>query len=175
LNRNARELDCHSLLCVCEIVISVWQISISDKTAGSRSSKIGEGNGVSPGVGLIDESKRNCVHGPHKRIFTIGPQVPRIFMQGNTCQKARRSPGGGHGDGISIEPTERPSPILPVTRIVISWIRHAHTGCERRKDNRRRAKCLVGVDCEFIAEGQMLRSLDRQEEYRAALILRLER
>jgi len=64
------------------------QISIAHKTAGSRSGKIGEGNGVSPGVGLIDKSKYKCVTGSQKRVFTIGSHVLRIFMQGNTRQKS---------------------------------------------------------------------------------------
>jgi hypothetical protein len=40
LNRDARELESHSLFCVREIVISMRQISIANKTAGSRSRKI---------------------------------------------------------------------------------------------------------------------------------------
>jgi hypothetical protein len=40
LNRDARELESHSLFCVREIVISMRQISIAHKTAGSRSRKI---------------------------------------------------------------------------------------------------------------------------------------
>jgi hypothetical protein len=111
LNRNVHELDSHSLLCVCEIVVSMGQISPPHKTAGSRPCKIREGKRVSPGVGLIDESKGNCVHGSHKWIFAIGPHVSRIFTQGNTCQKVRCSLGSGRGDGISIEPPERLGPI----------------------------------------------------------------
>lgn len=71
LNRNAGELESHSLFRVREIVESMRQISIAHKAAGSRSRKIGEGNGVSPGVGLIDKSKYKCVTGPQERIFTI--------------------------------------------------------------------------------------------------------
>jgi hypothetical protein len=91
LNRNAHELEGHSLFCVREVAVSMRQISPSDKTARGRSSKIGEGNRVSPGVGLINERKRKRVRGSQQRIFTSGPHVPRIFMQGNARQKARGS------------------------------------------------------------------------------------
>src|SRR5260370_1163815 len=57
LNRNARELEGHPLLCVGEIVVSMRQISIAHKAAGGRSGEIRESNGVSPGVGLIDEGQ----------------------------------------------------------------------------------------------------------------------
>ena len=57
LNRNAGELEGHSLLCVCDIVVPLRQISPAHKTAGCRPCKIREGNRVSIGVGLIDESK----------------------------------------------------------------------------------------------------------------------
>jgi hypothetical protein len=41
----------------------MWQISLAHKTAGRRSCKIRESNRVSPGIGLIDEGKRQRVHG----------------------------------------------------------------------------------------------------------------
>jgi len=88
LNRNARELEGHPLLCVGEIVVSMRQISIAHKAAGGRSGEIREGNGVSPGVGLIDESKGKRVCGSEQRIFTSGAHVSRIFMQGNTRQES---------------------------------------------------------------------------------------
>jgi len=96
-------------------------------------------------------------------------------MQGNTCQKVRCSLGSGHGDGVSIEPPECPGPVPPFARVVVFWVRHAHTGCERREDKRRRSKCLMGIDCKFIAEGQTLRSRDRQEQYGTLFILRMGR
>jgi hypothetical protein len=46
LNRDARELEGHSLLRVGEIVVSMRQISIAHKTAGGGSRKIREGNRV---------------------------------------------------------------------------------------------------------------------------------
>jgi hypothetical protein len=58
LNCNARELEGHSLFSMGEIVVSLRQINPSHKTASGRSCKIGEGNRVSPGVGLINERKR---------------------------------------------------------------------------------------------------------------------
>ena len=165
LNRNARELEGHPLLCVGEIVVSMRQISIAHKAAGGRSGEIREGNGVSPGVGLIDESKGKRVRGSEQRIFTSGAHVSRIFMQGNTRQEARCSLGSDRGDGISIEPTEGPSSVLPFAGVMVCWIGHAQTSLERREDNSRGPKCLMGVDCKFIAEGQTLRTRrDRQEE-----------
>src|SRR6202022_1786783 len=107
------------------------------------------------------------------RICTIRPHVPRIFVQGNAGQKARGSLGSGHGDGISVESAKGPRPILPFARVVISWIGHAHSGGERREDERRRPKSLMGVDCKFIAEGWTTRAFDRQEQYGAVFILRL--
>ncbi len=165
LNGNARELEGHPLLCVGEIVVSMRQISIAHKAAGGRSGEIREGNRVSPGVGLIDESKGKRVRGSEQRIFTSGAHVSRIFMQGDTRQKARCSLGSDRGDGISIEPTEGPSSVLPFARVMVCWIGDAQTGFERREDKRRRPKCLMGVDGKFIAEGQTLRTRrDRQEE-----------
>jgi hypothetical protein len=74
-------------------------------------------------------------------------------MQDCAGQEARSSPGSARGEGIPIESPERPSPVLPFARVVFYGIRHANTGGERRKDNRGRPKCLVGVDRKFIAEG----------------------
>ena len=174
LNRNAHELEGHSLFCVREIVVSMRQISTAHKTAGSRARKIGEGNRASPGVGLINESKRKRVRGSQQRIFASGPHVARIFMQGDTSQEARRALGSGHGEGISIVPPERPGSVLPFARVMFCWIGHAHTGLERREDKRWGPKCLVGIDCKFIAEGQTLRTRrDRQEQQGTALILRI--
>ena len=147
-----------------EIVVSLRQINPSHKTASGRSCKIGEGNRVSPGVGLINKSKRKRVRSSHQRIFTGGPHVPRIFMQGNACQKARCSLGSGHGDRISIESPEGYGTVLPFARVMFCWIRHAHASFERREDKRRRPKGLMGVDCKFIAKGQSARTLDRQEQ-----------
>src|SRR5260370_25408836 len=132
------------------------QVGSSYKTAGGRSCKIRKGNRVSPGVGLVDESKRNCVHGAHKRVFAIGPHVPRIFMQGNTRQKARCSLGSDRGDGISIEPPERPGSVLPFARVVACWIGHPHTGSKRRQEKRRRTESLRTGDFKLIYECQML-------------------
>ena len=84
-------------------------------------------------------------------------------MQGDTRQKARCSLGSDRGEGISIEPPERPGPVLPFPRVVVCWIGHAHTGFERREDQRGRPKCLMGVDGKFIAEGKTTRTLHRQE------------
>ena len=172
LNRNARELECHSLLGMRDIVVSMRQISASHETAGSRSRKIRKGNRVSAGVGLIDESERNCVHGSCKRIFTIGAHVPRIFMQGSSRQKARRSFGSARGDGIPVESSERPASVLPLARVVAFRIRHVPAGGERREDKRGRPKRLMGVDRKFISEGKPLRIRDRQKQYRVASILR---
>src|SRR5258708_7403954 len=164
LNGDTRELEGHSLFCMCEIVVAMRQISIAHEAPGSRACKIGEGNRISPGVGLIDESKHKRVSGSQKRIFASGPHVPRIFMQGNSRQKARCSLRSDRGEGISVEPPEGPGPVLPFARIMFCGIGHAYTGSERRKDNRRRPKCLMSVDCKFIAEGKTTRTAHRQEQ-----------
>src|SRR5258708_16939486 len=87
------------------------QIGASHKTTGGRARKIGECNRVSPGVGLINESKRKRVRDSHKRICATGPHVPRIFMQGSAGQKARCPLGSDHGDGVSVERPVRSTPV----------------------------------------------------------------
>src|SRR5260221_12763937 len=138
------------------------QIRVSHKAAGCRSRKIRKRNGVSAGVGLIDKSKRDGVRGSRKGIFTCGPNVPRIFMQGDSRQKARRSFGGGRGDGISVEPPKRPASVLPLARVVAFQIRHVSAGCERPEDKRGRPKSLMGVDCKFLVARKPPRICDRQ-------------
>jgi hypothetical protein len=49
---------------------------------------------------LIHESKRKRVRSSHEGIFTLGADVPWIFMQGKTCQEARCSLGSGHGERV---------------------------------------------------------------------------
>ena len=64
------------MLGVRDIVVSMRQIGSSHKTAGRRACKIREGNRVSPGVGLIDESKRKCVR------FGVGGELsPKEALQ----------------------------------------------------------------------------------------------
>ena len=82
-----RELGGHSLLCVGEVIVSTRQISVPYKTTGSRPCKIREDNRVSPGVGLIDESKRKRVRGPHKGIPTSGPKY-----RGSSCKATAVAP-----------------------------------------------------------------------------------
>jgi len=173
LNRNARELDDHSLLRVRKIVVSRRQISSTRKTAGSRSCKIREGNRISTGVGLINEGKRKCVNGSRKRVCAGRPHVPRIFVQGNARQEACSPLRGDRGDGVSIEPPKRPGTVPPFLKVVAFGIRHAETGRKRREDERRRPKRLMGVDCKFIAKGKTLLIRDRQEQYGVVFILRL--
>src|SRR5258708_5923659 len=173
LNGDTRELEGHSLFCMREIVVAMRQISIAHEASGSRACKIGEGNRISSGVGLIDESKHKRVGGSKKRIVTSGPHVPRIFMQSDAGQKTRCALGTNGGNGISIKPSERPGTVLPFARIVFCGIGHAYTGSECRQDNRRRPKSLMSVDCKFIAEGQTLRIRgDRQKQESTIVMLR---
>src|SRR5258708_36403772 len=119
------------------------QIRVSHKAAGSCSRKIRKRNRVSAGVGLVDKSKRDGVHGSRKGIFTRGPNVPRILMQGDSRQKARCSFGSGCGDGISVEPPKRPAFRLPIAGVVAFRSRPVSAGCERREETRWRAERLM--------------------------------
>jgi hypothetical protein len=137
-----QELADHTLFRVRYIVIAIRKDAHANKTPGRSRREVTSRESISAGIRLVDNGEGEGVKGPPQRIDAGGALVARIFMQNETGKKLRSLPGDAIGNFVPVNSAKRTGTVLPISRVVVWWIKHLEACPKCRQNHGGRAKGL---------------------------------